>query len=247
MTIDRMQADTQEVVGWIRHTLNKKKIFVLGHSAGSYFGLMLARQHPDWLYAYIGVGQMIDSPESERRGWKATLDAARREGNAKAIRDLESVAPYFAPGRPSSLKNLYSERKWLDYYGGVMAGRHGNDAESDLAKLSPDYTEAERAHLWDGNVFSERYLLIDMLSRDLSQVRTFDCPIIIFAGRYDIDVNSAVASEWFAKVKAPSKQFVWFEHSAHLPMTEEPGKFLVSLVRLARPFAEQAGDVAPER
>jgi hypothetical protein len=30
-------------------------------------------------------------------------------------------------------------------------------------------------------------------------------------------------------------------------MTEEPGKFLVSLVRLARPFAEQAGDVAPER
>jgi hypothetical protein len=28
-------------------------------------------------------------------------------------------------------------------------------------------------------------------------------------------------------------------------MTEEPGKFLISLVRYARPVAERAGDVAP--
>ena len=70
--------------------------------------------------------------------------------------------------------------------------------------------------------------------------------MIIFAGRHDYNVNSAVAAEWFAKVEAPSKQFVWFENSAHLPMTEESGKFLLSLVRYARPIAERAGDVAPE-
>jgi proline iminopeptidase len=46
-------------------------------------------------------------------------------------------------------------------------------------------------------------------------------------------------------VQAPSKQFVWFGNSAHLPITEEPGKFLISLVRCARPFAERAGDVPP--
>jgi len=32
-----------------------------------------------------------------------------------------------------------------------------------------------------------------------------------------------------------------FEHSAHIPMTEEPGRFLLSLVRFARPIAEKAG------
>ena len=53
------------------------------------------------------------------------------------------------------------------------------------------------------------------------------------------------AAEWFATVKAPAKQFVWFENSAHLPMTEEPGKFLISLLRHARPIAEKASDVAP--
>jgi pimeloyl-ACP methyl ester carboxylesterase len=58
-------------------------------------------------------------------------------------------------------------------------------------------------------------------------------------------VNANVAAEWFAKVNAPEKHIVWFENSAHLPMTEEPGKFLVSLVRFARPISEKAGDVAP--
>jgi len=30
-----------------------------------------------------------------------------------------------------------------------------------------------------------------------------------------------------------------------MPMTEEPAKFLVSLVRFVRPIAEKAGDTAP--
>jgi len=53
-----------------------------------------------------------------------------------------------------------------------------------------------------------------------------------------------VAATWFDTVKAPEKQLVWFEHSGHIPMTEEPGKFLVSLVRYARPIGEKAGDLA---
>ena len=46
-------------------------------------------------------------------------------------------------------------------------------------------------------------------------------------------------------MKTPKKQLVWFEHSAHMPMTEEPGKFLLSLVRYTWPISEKAGDVAP--
>jgi len=53
-----------------------------------------------------------------------------------------------------------------------------------------------------------------------------------------------LAEEWVASVDAPAKHFVWFENSAHLPMTEEPGKYLLSLVHLARPIAERAADAA---
>lgn len=245
LTLARMAGDAEEMADWVRTRLGKKKIFVLGHSFGSYLGLELASHYPDWLHAYIGVGQLTDGPESERRGWAFALDAARAAHNAKAVRELESIAPYFPPGHPASLAAIYLQRKWLDFYGGVMAGRPGNDAESDLAKLSPDYSDREIARIWEGNEFSERALLPQVLAADLTGVRHLDCPLIIFAGRHDFNVNSAVAADWFARVKAPSKEFVWFENSAHLPMTEEPGKFLVSLVRYVRPIAERAGDVPP--
>jgi len=47
-------------------------------------------------------------------------------------------------------------------------------------------------------------------------------------------------------LSAPSKRLVWFENSAHMMYVEEPGRVLMHLVEDARPFAVQAGDVAPE-
>jgi proline iminopeptidase len=56
LTPERMIADTEEIAAWARKEFGKDKIFVLGHSWGSYLGLELAKRHPDWLHAYIGVG-----------------------------------------------------------------------------------------------------------------------------------------------------------------------------------------------
>jgi proline iminopeptidase len=245
LTFIRMQADAEEMVNWIRQHLGKQKIFVIGHSWGSYVGLELAKKHPEWLHAYIGVGQLTNSPESERRGWVFALNAARRAGNTEAVRDLQALAPYFAPGHPSSLQAIYTQQKWLDAYGGVMANRPSNSPESDLAQLSPDYTDEEISRIWQGNSFSEQYLLADVLTIDLTGIATLDCPVIIFAGRHDFNVNSQLAADWFAKVKAPSKHFEWFENSAHLPMSEEPGKFFTDLLRYARPIAARSGDSPP--
>jgi pimeloyl-ACP methyl ester carboxylesterase len=238
-----MQADAVEMVNWTRQQFGKQKVFVIGHSWGSYLGLELAKNHPEWLHAYIGAGQLTDGPESEHLGWMFAMNAARSAGNIEAVGGLQAIAPYFAPGNPSPLKAIYTHRKWLDHYGGVMANRASNSAESDVAQLSPDYTDGEISRIWEGNDFSERYLLADLLKSNLSGIVQLDCPLIMFAGCHDFNVNSQLAAaEWFTKVKAPSKHFEWFENSAHLPMTEEPGKFLTDLVQYARPIAERSGD-----
>jgi proline iminopeptidase len=143
LTNERMVADTEEMAVWARKTFSKRKIFVLGHSYGSYLGLELAKRHPDWFYAYIGVSQVANMPESELRGWQFAMDAVRRDGNDAAIRELQSIAPYPAPNKPSPIHDTYVERKWMTYYGGAMACRKTNDAESDLSYLSPDYTDDE--------------------------------------------------------------------------------------------------------
>lgn len=245
MTRERMVADAAEMVAWLRKEFGKKKIFILGHSWGSYMGLALARLRPEWFYAYIGTGQITDGPESERRGWRFAMDEARKEGNRQAIRELTGIAPYAEKGKPIPLQDLYVQRKWVGRFGGVMAYRGGNQLENKIANLSPDYSDREIRRIWDGNRFSQKFLLVDVVQTNMTSITSLDCPLILLEGRHDYNVNSGLAADWFAKVKAPSKQFVWFEHSGHEAMNEEPGKFLVSLVRYARPLAEKAGDAAP--
>src|ERR1700743_1204362 len=91
---ERMVADGEELVAWLRANYGKRKIFVLGHSWGSIIGLELARKHPDWLHAYIGMGQMIYGRDNERLGYEWALDAARADHNAEAVKQLLALAPY---------------------------------------------------------------------------------------------------------------------------------------------------------
>lgn len=59
----------------------------------------------------------------------------------------------------------------------VVTGRLGRD----LARLvgnpvGADYSRAEIPHLYDGNGFSEKYLLSDALAADATQTKSLDCP-----------------------------------------------------------------------
>jgi pimeloyl-ACP methyl ester carboxylesterase len=245
MTRERMVEDAVEMVAWLRSEFGKDKVFVLGHSWGSYLGLELARRKPQWMHAYIGMGQVSDAPESERRGWAWTLQQARRDGNAEAIADLESLAPYAQGDAPVPLADLMKQRKWLNFYGGMVHNRRGGEAEGAAIALSPEYSDADVAGIWVANDFSVSRLLSEALTLDMGRVQRLDCPLLLLLGRYDYNVSSSLAAEWFERVQAPSKQLVWFEHSAHEVMNEEPGKTLLSLVQYARPIAERAGDVPP--
>ncbi len=245
MTLERMVADTEEMAAWLRREFGKDRIFVLGHSWGSYLGLQLAKTRPDWLHAYIGVGQLTDAPESERRGWAFAFEQAARDGNTEAMAELRSVAPYAEGTQAVALADLMVQRRWLNHYGGMVHNRTGGQAEAAAIALSPEYTDADLATVWTANRFSMDRLLAEVLTLDLTRIDRLEVPLLLLLGRHDHNVSSAVAAEWFDRVRAPSKRLVWFEHSAHEVLNEEPGKALVSLVQHALPIAERAGDVPP--
>ncbi len=237
MTPERMIADSEEMVTWLRKTFGRDKIFVLGHSWGSYLGLELAQRHPEWLYAYIGVGQATDVPASEREGWRFAMDEARKAGNAEAVKELQAIAPYAEGGRPIPLQSLMVQRKWLNQYGGMVYGRHGGEAEGAAMALSPEYSDRDVSLIGEASEYSVGKLLGYVLTLDLSRIDRLDCPVILLLGRHDRNVSSHQAALWFDKVRAPSKRLVWFEHSAHEVMIEDPGKTLISLVQYALPLA----------
>ena len=248
LTIDRYQRDAEELVQWSLKRFGKRKVFVIGHSWGSVLGLKLAAAHPEWLHAYIGLAQGTDIPESERRGWRWTMAQAKADHNAEAIRDLESIAPYGTGPGPIPVDAILLQRKWLGHYGGAAWNRPtGGEFEAAAINLAPEYSDEDVKKAFAGQPLITKTLLPQVLNQNLDGIRTLKVPLFLFLGRHDINLSSAVASEWFAKVRAPEKRLVWFENSGHHITSEEPGKLLTSLVRYVRPVAARVGDVAPER
>lgn len=244
LTIARMAADTVELTNYLRSRFHKQKIFLLGHSWGTILGATVAHEHPELLYAYIGVGQVVNNWRSEELGFQATLAAAQADHNEQALHDLASLAPY--PGEPVTFQRVGLERKWLEYYGGLAWGRHSFDWVTNTWELSPDYSETELDAIGKGTVFSFTRLLPQLTAFNFDNVTDFRCPIFLFTGRHDLSVSHELAAEWYEKLHAPEKELVWFENSAHLLMLEEPGRFLLHLVTDVRPIAVRAGDAAPD-
>lgn len=237
ITFARMEEDAQEVVQYLRATYHKDKIFVLGHSWGSLLGLTLAHEHPEWLYAYVGMGQMIDSPESERLGYQATLKAARDAKDAQAVKELEAIAPYPEADGGLPLAKIDVERKWSVKYGGLSWKRDTYAYYWRAGALSPDYSDADLDAIDKGSALTLPRLLPAFSAANFTKVTEFHCPIVLFSGRHDDTTSSVVAAKWFETVHAPVKKLVWFENSAHMMQIEEPGRVLVHLVEDVRPLA----------
>jgi pimeloyl-ACP methyl ester carboxylesterase len=237
ITLEQMNADADAMVQYLRAAYRKQKIFVLGHSWGTRLGLALARRHPEWLYAYVGMGQMIDSGEAEKASYVWALKEAERRGNAQAIKELKSIAPY--PGKSGSipLRKIDIERKWSVAFGGLSYGRDSYAYYYRTGRLSPDYSDADFDAIDKGSALSLPRLLPAMAATDYGNMTEFHCPIVMFEGRHDETTPSEVVAKWFARVRAPAKKWIWFENSAHMMQIEEPGRVLVHLVEDVRPLA----------
>jgi pimeloyl-ACP methyl ester carboxylesterase len=244
MTIAQMTDDTEQVIQYLQKHLDKKKIFLLGHSWGTVLGIAVAQRHPEWLYAYLGVGQMIDLRRNEEEGYKFAMAEARAHNNADAERELTSLAPYPGPAGTLTFERIGIQRKWLMFYGGLTYGRTDFKYDANAWMLSPDYSDKELDAIDDGSLFSLTQLIMPLEAVDYKDTVKFKCPIFLFEGRHDYDTSHELAFEWFKRVEAPDKKFVWFENSAHMVMQEEPGRFLYHLITDLRPLAAEAGDVS---
>ncbi|GGZ64027.1 proline iminopeptidase [Lysobacter xinjiangensis] len=233
---ERYRDDAIELIEQLRARYGQRKVFVLGHSWGSIVGLMVAMKRPDLLHAYIGMGQVIDFRENERQGYAWVLDRARADGNAEAVKALEALAPY--PGEGAfAIDKMSTQRLWSIHYGGLAAGRDNADFYFRAPRLSPEYTPADVKAWGDGSAFTITTMFPQLSDVTFAGVTRLDVPVVMLLGRQDYTTPSSITEAWMARLQAPSKAVVFFEHSAHLPMVEQPGLVLQALVDRVRPLA----------
>lgn len=246
MTLPQMVSDAEVVIEYLRRSYGKHKIFLLGHSWGSVMGVQVAERHPDWLYAYVGVGQLINTQRNEVEGYAFALAEAKSHGDADAVKELEGIAPYPGDVATLSFDKIGVQRKWLMHYGGLAWGRQDFMWDASAWEFSPDYSEEELDAVDAGSLFSMTHLMPTLLAVNLEHTTTFKCPMFLFVGRHDYATSHTLAEKWFRSVKAPEKELVWFEDASHMIMQEEPGRFLQHMFQDVRPLAVRAGDSAPD-
>ncbi|GAH12211.1 unnamed protein product, partial [marine sediment metagenome] len=66
LTVRQTLDDTIELTTTLRERFKQNRIILVGHSWGSYLGLLAIREHPEYYAAYIGMGQLAGSKSEAR-------------------------------------------------------------------------------------------------------------------------------------------------------------------------------------
>jgi pimeloyl-ACP methyl ester carboxylesterase len=97
MTVDQFVSDTLAVTNYLRSRFGKEKIYLMGHSWGSFIGIQAGARAPELFYAYIGMAQMSYQLESERLAYEFMLEEFKQKGDRHMVHRLRK-APVTAQG-----------------------------------------------------------------------------------------------------------------------------------------------------
>ncbi|ATL75926.1 alpha/beta hydrolase [Chryseobacterium piperi] len=229
--------DAIQLAELIKKKYKKKKLILMGHSWGTVISMNAALKRPDLFYAYVGIGQIINTKDNERLSVDYALKEATRLNNSTALKELASIAPY--PGNtPVTRARIIVARKWPQYYGGLTAFKNDSKYFFQAPLLSPEYSYEDVKAIGKGSLFTLEKILPEFLNVNFKNVHQFPIPVFMFMGRHDYTTPSEPTSQWLQNVKAPVKKGIWFENSAHMIPFEEPGKMLVTLLNEVKPVCK---------
>jgi pimeloyl-ACP methyl ester carboxylesterase len=83
---EQLVSDTVAITNYLRVRFGRDKIYLMGHSGGTFIGIQTAAQAPELYHAYLGVAQMSNQLESERLAYNYMLQRFKDDGNSKMAR-----------------------------------------------------------------------------------------------------------------------------------------------------------------
>jgi len=227
LTVEQQVADTLEVTNYLRKRFSQDKIFLMGHSGGTFIGIQAAARAPQLYRAWIGVAQMANQLESEKLAWRYMREQYAAQGDEAMVRRLDA-ARVTDEGTPAAYLALRDEGMHRLGVGTMRNMRSVVSGVFVASWLSPEYTVSEKLNLWRAKAKAGvSFAWQSMTTTDLAKtVPALEIPVYFFHGRHDLTCAYDVAKSYFEKLEAPTKGFYTFEQSAHSPVFEEPERSL---------------------
>lgn len=228
MTLEQMISDTVEVTNYLRERFGKKKIYLMGHSWGSFLGINTVSQYPELFEAYMGIDQVTNQFESEKLGYDSMIAQAKKTDDTKVLKKLKSY-------------NIDNNQAITDDYlmlRSQIMSKQGNgvfhESKSKFKDIvlpvfqANEYTLSDKYGYIMGSLFALKCPInsIQFETNLMETVKKVDAPVYIFHGVYDKQVSYELSQQYYELIETPKKKFYSFEKSAHSPFMEEPNKFI---------------------
>ena len=225
-TLEQLVDDTIVLTNYLLKQFNKKKIYLMGHSGGTFLGVYVIDKAPELYEAYIGIAQMSDQFLSEKIAYDYILNKYKEMNNQKMVEQLEGFGFNDQKNIPKEYLKMRDEAM---HELGIGTMRNMRNIVTDLFLPSlffSEYTISEKYKLWASKSksgISQNWE--KMIRTNLIETKNdFKVPVYFFHGLYDYTCSYELAKKYFNKINAPIKGFYTFEQSAHSPLFEEPEK-----------------------
>lgn len=225
MTTEQYMDDVVSTTKYLCQRFGKEKIYLMGHSFGTYIGLKTAQEYPKLYHAYIAMSQICNQVESEYLAYDYMKEQYRQAGNSKMLKMFENC-----PIRDS-------EEAYERYFSSSLRDNAMHDLEvgtmHDMNSVITGiffpslrctvYTPMERINIWRGKSFLQKTAVASesFHFNAFEEVPSLDIPIYFLAGIYDYTCCYSLQKEYYEQIQAPVKSFYTFENSAHSPLFEE--------------------------
>lgn len=220
--------DTIELTKYLQKRFGKDKIYLMGHSGGTFLGLFVIEKAPELYHAYIGIAQMSDQFNSEVLACDYIKAVYKKNNNKEMFNFFEKIKLE----RHKKIPEEYlRKRDEIMHKLGIGTMRNTTNIVRDIfipSLLFSEYTILEKFKLWyskSKSGISQNWKLMQNTNL-IDSKTTFKIPIYFFQGKYDHTCSYVLAKKYFNKLKAPVKGFYTFHNSAHSPLFEEPKKFI---------------------
>ncbi len=206
---------------YIKDYLHQEQVILIGHSYGTYIATMAAAKEPELFCAYIGIGQMSNTIESELDGLNKCIEAAIEAGNTDDVAYLSDLENSISEG------NQITPRNYVRKYG--FAARN-IDENLDYLKgflFGSEYNLLDTIRFYVASGKYQEELIMEALKNPITDIVTeIDIPVYFVMGKYDCMTSPEAAEVYLNKLtgQAPHEMII-FENSAHYPQLEEKEKF----------------------
>ena len=237
LSLQTMVSDTERLLAMLCDRFDRPAV-VAGFSMGAMIAARATARRPDLVATLVAVSMDIDGAAAGKNAYEFALGGRTGQEEPPGRSAAQSDRATTPPRR---LKGSRRARGGRPISAVSASGRPTTrwPAACWPACFAPPTTRSRTPSGPSGGCpATQAALLPELEALDLTDtLPSLNCPIVMVQGRHDQIAPASAAERYAELLTAPSKQFVWFEHSAHMPQLDEPGRFreVLAKVRLGLP------------